>query len=173
MASPLRSLFRRRKQSVRWPAIALAPVLLWLVSGVASAGSLRALDDNELAQVSAQDGISFAAHISLNDPTLVGAVSDSRLSLGFNGDGQNRYIVFKNVRGKVDMFAVSLGVQTRSDGGGDYIAIGLPGFVRYTNLGFESLSVQNDPNAPVTGNLGSLNINGTVSLQGQVRLWSH
>ena len=173
MASPLRSLFRRRKHSVRWPAIALAPVLLWLVSGVASAGSLRALDDNELAQVSAQDGISFAAHISLNDPTLVGAVSDSRLSLGFNGDGQNRYIVFKNVRGKVDMFAVSLGVQTRSDGGGDYIAIGLPGFVRYTNLGFESLSVQNDPNAPVTGNLGSLNINGTVSLQGQVRLWSH
>ena len=58
------------------------------------AGALRALDDQELAQVTARDGISFAAHISLNDPTLVGAVSDSRLSLGFNGDGQNRYIVF-------------------------------------------------------------------------------
>jgi hypothetical protein len=113
--------------------------------------------------------------VVLNDPTLVGAVSDSRLSLGFSGGGQNRYIVFKNVRGTVDMFAVSLGVQTRSDGGGDYIAIGLPGYVRYTNLGFESLSVQNDPTAPVTNSLGSLNINGTVSLQGQVRFasWGH
>jgi hypothetical protein len=66
-----------------------------------------------------------------------------------------------------------LGVQNRSDGGGDYIAIGLPGYVRYTNFGFESLSVQTDPNAPVTGNLGSFNINGNISLQGQVRLWSH
>jgi hypothetical protein len=148
-------------------------LVLALVAGAAHAGPLRALDDGELAQVSGGDGISFAAHVVLNDPTLVGAVSDSRLSLGFNGDGVNRYIVFKNVRGTVDMFAVSLGVQSRNDGGGDYIAIGLPGYVHYTNLGFESLSVQMDPAAPVTGNLGSININGTVSLQGQVRLWGH
>ena len=146
---------------------------LALLAGGAHADPLRPLDDDELSQVSARDGISFAAHVVLNDPTLVGAVSDSRLSLGFNGDGQNRYLVFKNVRGVVDMFAVSLGVLSRADGGGDYIAIGLPGYVRYTNFGFESLSVQTDPNAPVSGSLGSLNINGTVSLQGQVRLWSH
>jgi len=146
-------------------------LLMWM--GCAQAGELRALDDQELSQVRGGDGISFAAHVVLNDPTLVGAVSDSRLSLGFSGGGQNRYIVFRNVRGTVDMFAVSLGVQTRADGGGDYIAIGLPGYVRYTNFGFESLSVQNDPTAPVTGNLGSLNINGTVSLQGQVRFWGH
>jgi hypothetical protein len=148
-------------------------LLMALMAGAAHADPLRALDDTELSQVSGGDGISFAAHVVLNDPTLVGAVSDSRLSLGFKGDGVNRYIVFKNVRGTVDMFAVSLGVQNRSDGGGDYIAIGLPGYVHYTNLGFESLSVQMDPNAPVTGNLGSININGTVSLQGQVRLWGH
>jgi hypothetical protein len=146
-------------------------LLVWM--GCAQAGELRALDDQELSQVRGGDGISFAAHVVLNDPTLVGAVSDSRLSLGFSGGGQNRYIVFRNVRGTVDMFAVNLGVQTRADGGGDYIAIGLPGYVRYTNFGFESLSVQNDPTAPVTGNLGSLNINGTVSLQGQVRFWGH
>ena len=150
-------------------------LILMLMAGAvqAIAGQLKPLDDQELSQVSGGDGISFAAHVVLNDPTLVGAVSDSRLSLGFSGGGQNRYIVFKNVRGTVDMFAVSLGVQTRTDGGGDYIAIGLPGYVKYTNFGFESLSVQNDPNAPVTGNLGSVNINGVVSLQGQVRFWGH
>lgn len=150
---------------------ALLPLML--LAGAVHAGELKPLDDKELSQVSGGDGISFAAHVVLNDPTLVGAVSDSRLSLGFSGGGQNRYIVFKNVRGTVDMFAVSLGVQTRTDGGGDYIAIGLPGYVHYTNLGFESLSVQNDPTAPVTNSLGSLNINGTVSLQGQVRFWGH
>lgn len=153
----------------------LLPALLaWLgCATLAAAAPLQALDDSELAAVSGRDGISFAAHVVLNDPTLVGAVSDSRLSLGFNGDGQNRYIVIKNVRGVVDMFAVSLGVRQRSDGGGDFIEVGLPGYVHYTNLGFESLSVQTDPNAAVTGNLGSVNINGTVWLQGQVRLWSH
>ena len=144
-----------------------------LAAGMAQAEPLRALDDSELAQVAARDGISFAAHVSINDPSLIGAVTDSRLSLGWENDGQKRYVVIKNVRGTVDMFAVTLGVQSRSDGGGDYIAIGLPGYVRYTNFGFESLSVQSDPTAPVTGNLGSLNINGVVSLQGQVRLWTH
>ncbi|MYM24793.1 bacteriocin [Duganella sp. FT135W] len=152
---------------------ALLPLMLLVGAAQAMAGELKPLDDKELSQVSGGDGISFAAHVVLNDPTLVGAVADSRLSLGFAGDGQNRYIVFKNVRGTVDMFAVNLGVQTRTDGGGDYIAIGLPGYVHYTNLGFESLSVQTDPTAPVTNSLGSLNINGTVSLQGQVRFWGH
>jgi hypothetical protein len=140
---------------------------------LASAEPLRALEDQELEQVTGRDGISFAAHISINDPALVGAVADSRLSLGFNGDGTNRYIVLKNLRGTVDMFAVSLGVHSRSDGNGDYIGIGLPGYVRYTNFGFESLSVQTDPTAPVTGNLGSVNLNGTLSLQGELRIWTH
>jgi hypothetical protein len=157
----------------RYIQTAILAAAVIAASCAAYAEPLRALDDSELSQVSGGDGISFAAHVSINDPTLVGAVTDSRLSLGWEGDGQKRYVVLKNVRGKIDMFAVTLGVQNRTDGGGDYIAIGLPGYVRYTNFGFESLSVQSDPTAPVTGNLGSLNINGVVSLQGQVRLWTH
>lgn len=151
---------------------AAGAALLTACCALAQAGPLRALDDKELSQVSGGDGISFAAHIALNDPTLIGAVADSRLSLGFNGDGQTRYVVIKNVRGTIDMFAVNLSVGTRPDGG-DYVAIGLPGYVRYGNFGFESISVQTDPNAAVTGNLGSLNINGAVNLQGQARLWVH
>jgi len=151
-----------------------ALAILAACSCAAALAQPRALDDQELEQVTGQDGISFAAHVSINDPSLVGAVTDSRLSLGFNGDGSNRYLVIKNLRGTVDMYAVSLGVHSRGDGSGsDYIAIGLPGYVRYTNFGFESLSVQTDPTAPVTGNLGSMNLNGTVSLTGEVRIWTH
>lgn len=158
--------------SLRLRQAALA--ILAACSCAAALAQPRALDDEELEKVTGQDGISFAAHVSINDPTLVGAVTDSRLSLGFNGDGSNRYLVIKNLRGTVDMYAVSLGARSRNDGsGGDYIAIGLPGYVRYTNFGFESLSVQTDPTAPVTGNLGSMNLNGVVNLTGEVRIWTH
>jgi hypothetical protein len=150
---------------------ALFPLLL--CCGLAQAAPpLQALDDQELAQVSARDGIAFAAHIVINDPTLVGAVADSRLSLGFGGDGPNRYVVIKNVRGVIDMFGVGLSVERKPDGG-DYVALTLPGYVKYTNFGFESLSVQNDPQAPVTSSMGSVNINGSMWMQGQLRIWAH
>jgi hypothetical protein len=147
--------------------------LLLLVPALLQAAPPQPLDDSELSGVSARDGISFAAHVVVNDPTLVGAVTDSRLSLGFHDGGQPRYIVLRNVRGTVDMFAIGLNVQARPDGGGDYIAITLPSQMRYTNFGFESMSVQNDPNAAITGNLGSVNINGNLQMQGEFRMWAH
>lgn len=137
-----------------------------------STSTLKPLDDAELSAVTARDGVSFAAHIVINDPTLVGAVADSRLSLGFGGDGPYRYIVIKNVRGVVDMAGASLNVEKKPDGS-EYVALSLPGYMKYTNFGFESLSVQNDPLAPVTSTMGSVNINGSMAMQGQLRIWSH
>lgn len=145
---------------------------LYLCCTHLAAAPLRPLDDAEMAAVVGGDGISFAAHVVLNDPTLVGAVSDSRLSLGFTDGGDARYIVIKNLRGTIDMFAVNIGVRKKPDGS-DYVAVTLPGYVKYSNFGFESLSVQSDPLAPVNGNLGSLNVNGTLSVQGQFRMWAH
>lgn len=139
----------------------------------APAQPLRALADTDLAQVTGQDGVSFAAHIVINDPTLVGAVSDSRLSLGFAGaDGHNRYLVLRNVRGVIDMATVSIDVHARPDGG-EYLALTLPGTVKFERFGFESMSVQNDPLAPVTASMGSLSIDGTINMTGQLRLWAH
>jgi hypothetical protein len=147
--------------------------LLLMMPALLQAAPAKPLDDEELSGVNARDGISFAAHIAINDPTLVGAVSDSRLSLGFHDGTQPRYIVLRNVRGTVDMFAIGLNVRQRPDGSGDYIAITLPAQMRYTNFGFESMSVQNDASAPVTGNLGSVNINGNLQMQGELRMWAH
>jgi hypothetical protein len=149
----------------------LAPLLL-LCPALLQAAPQKALDDAELSGVSARDGIRFAAHIVVNDPTLVGAVTDSRLSFGFH-DGAPRYIVLRNVRGTVDMFAIGINVQARPDGNGDYIAVALPSQVRFTSFGFESMSVQNDPNAAITGNLGSVNLHGSLQMQGEFRMWAH
>jgi hypothetical protein len=151
-------------------AIAL---LLTVAANAVAAGPMRALDDRELEKVNARDGISFAAHIAINDPTLVGAVSDSRLSLGFHDNGQTRYVVLQNVRGVIDMSTINIDVHARPDGGGDYVALTLPNKVMLKNFGFESMSVQNDPLAPVTGGLGSFNVNGEINMQGQVRMWAH
>lgn len=147
--------------------------MLLLVPALLQAAPSKELNDSELSGVNARDGISFAAHVVVNDPTLVGAVTDSRLSLGFHDGGQPRYIVLRNVRGTVDMFAIGLNVQARPDGSGDYIAITLPSQMRYTNFGFESMSIQNDPSAAVTGNLGRVNIHGSLQMQGEFRMWAH
>lgn len=131
-----------------------------------------AMDDSELADVVGGDGVSIAVHLNLNDPTLSNAVTDSRVSMGFNVNGKNTYLVIRNPRGTIDMFGLKLDVEKKPDGT-DYVAVGLPEHVKYTNWGFESFSAQADPAAPVTESLGRLNMNGTVSMQGQVRMWAH
>jgi hypothetical protein len=149
---------------------------LWLLAFCAAsahAAPPQPLDDEQLAQVGGRDGISFVAHVVINDPTLVGAVSDSRLSLGFaDSNGQSRYLVLRNVRGVVDMSTISIDVHSRPDGG-DYVSLTLPNTVKFSRFGFESMSVQNDPLAPVTNSMGSLDIDGTVNMTGQVRMWAH
>jgi hypothetical protein len=137
-----------------------------------AANPLQALDDNDLAEVSGRDGVGFAAHIALNDPTLNGAVTDSRITAGFHVDGNTTYIVIKNPRGTIDISPMNLSARKKPDGS-DYLALTLPETVRYGNFGFESLSVQSDPTAPVTESLGRVNINGTLNFQGQLRFWAH
>lgn len=149
-------------------------ILLAVLTSLGMGGALaqQALGDAELAGVSGSDGVNFAMHLSLNDPALSGAVTDSRLSMGFNVDGRNTYVVVRNPRGTIDMFGMSLNVEKKPDGS-DYVAIGLPQHTRYGEFGFESLSVQSDPSAPVTESLGRFSLNGTVTMQGQLRMWAH
>jgi hypothetical protein len=149
--------------------------LALILSTLCIAGSVMAqqpLDDADLAQVHGADGIGLAMHLSLNDPALTNPVPDSRISMGFNVDGKTTHIVVRNLRGTVDMFGLTLDVDKKPDGT-DYLAVGLPAHVKYTDFGFESLSVQTDPTAPVTESLGRFSVNGTVNMQGQLRMWAH
>ena len=143
----------------------------WFCAAAGATG-LKPLDDEALGQVTARDGVSFAAHIVINDPELPGAVADSRLWLGFGGDGPYRYVVIRNLRGVVDIGGVHIGIEKKPDGG-EYVAVSMPSYVKFSSLGFESLSVQSDPLAPVTSSMGSVNVNGTMNMQGQLRVWAH
>ncbi|HYD79561.1 MAG TPA: hypothetical protein VEC06_07115 [Paucimonas sp.] len=146
-------------------------LLLWCCCSLAAQGA-RSLNDEELAQISGGDGVSMAVHLALNDPASSGGGSENRIAIGTAVDGQTNYIVVRNLRGTIDMFAVNLSVRKKPDGG-DYLALGLPGYIRFGGFGFDSLSVQADPSGPVTQSLGRIDINGTLSMQGQLRLWAH
>lgn len=139
---------------------------------IAGASAQQPLDDAALSEVSGADGVNFAMHLSLNDPTLTNPVTDSRISMGFNVGGRTTHVVVRNLRGSVDVFGLSFDVEKKPDGT-DYLAVGLPGHLKYTDFGFESLSVQADPAGPVTESLGRLSVNGTINMQGQLRMWAH
>jgi hypothetical protein len=141
-----------------------------LLGGAAGAGP-QALPDSELARVSGADGISFAVDLNLNrqpDNTT----GDSRLIIGQKVDGRMTYLVLRNIGGVIQMVGLNISPQTAADGT-NYVALTLPGYVRFTDTGFDSLSVQADPHGPVSGNLGRVSLNGEMTMQGQLRLWSH
>lgn len=150
-------------------------IIASVVAGLYMAGSAcaqQALNDEELSDVSGADGISIAMHLALNEPTTGGTMSENRISMGFKVDNKTTYLVMKNLHGTIDMFALTVDVNTKPDGG-SYVAIGLPVHTKYSNFGFDSFSAQADPAAAVTESLGRMNVNGTVSMQGQLRLWAH
>jgi len=130
-----------------------------------------ALPDSELAQVRGADGISFAVDLNLNrqpDNTT----GDSRLSIGQKVDERMTYIVVRNIGGRIQMLGLNISAQTAADGT-NYVALTLPAYTRFTDTGFDSISVQADPHAAVSGNLGRVSLNGEMTMQGQLRLWSH
>ena len=148
----------------------LLAIFLLLLGGAAGAGP-QALPDSELARVSGADGISFAVNLNLNRQPDA-ATADSRLTIGQKVDGRTTYLVVRNVGGVIQMVGLNLSPQAASDGT-NYVALTLPGYVRFTDTGFDSLSVQADPHGPVSGNLGRVSLNGEMTMQGQLRLWSH
>lgn len=153
--------------------LALATALIALAATQAQAAPV-ALDDDELSKVSGQDGVSLGVHLELNSALLNGAPTDSRITAGFSVDGTKTYAVIQNLAGVMDLIAVTLAIRQRPDGGGDYVDIGLPGFVGFKQFGFRALAAQTDPTAPITPaqSYGQILLNGTGSMTGHIYLWA-
>jgi len=146
-------------------------LVLLLPAAAAFAGGPKPLPDSELAAVRGADGISFAVDLNLNRQPDNGT-GDSRLTIGQKVDERTTYIVVRNIGGRIQMVGLNISPQTAADGT-NYVALTLPAYTRLTDTGFDSISVQADPCAPVSGNLGRISINGEMTMQGQLRLWSH
>lgn len=149
----------------------LATFALLLPAAAVLAGGPKPLPDSELAAVRGADGISFAVDLNLNRQPD-NATGDSRLTIGQKVDERTTYIVVRNIGGRIQMLGLNISPQTAADGT-SYVALTLPAYTRFTDTGFDSISVQADPRGAVSGNLGRVSINGEMMMQGQLRLWSH
>jgi len=127
------------------------------------------LSDEELGKVAGK-GVAILVHLELNTGLLSGQPIDSRLSAGFTVEGVTTYAIAQNFGGILDMFAITLAPTTRA-GGSDYLAIGMPTYLAAQEFGVRAIGVQTDLNGPVTSSLGSLLLNGTAAMTGQLNVW--
>ena len=130
----------------------------------------KPLDDEQLRSVSAK-GIAIAVDLQLNTNAIAGTAPASNLSAGFVVAGTTTYAIVQNFGGGLQMFAVTLDPSVKPDGTG-YLAIGMPAYLAAQDFGIHALGVQTDLNAPLTASLGSITLNGTAAMTGQLNVWA-
>lgn len=130
----------------------------------------KPLDDDELRGVAGQ-GVSIAVHLELNSGLLTGQPVDSRISAGFTVAGVTTYAIAQNFGGLLNLISVTLDPLTMPDGSG-YLAIGMPGLVQAKEFGVRAIGVQTDLAAPINNSLGSLLLNGSATMTGQLNVWA-
>ncbi len=128
------------------------------------------LSDEELGDVAGK-GISILVHLELNSGLLTGQNIDSRVSAGFDVGGQTTWVVAQNFGGLLDLFAITIAPVVGGAGGRDYLSIGMPTFIGAKEFGVRAIGVQTDPTATITNSLGSLLLNGTGTMTGQLNIW--
>jgi len=128
------------------------------------------LSDDQLGDVAGK-GVAIFVHLEINSGLLTGQAIDSRLSAGFAVDGVTTYAIAQNFGGILDLVPVTLDPTSRA-GGSDYLAIGMPSYVGAREFGVRAIGVQTDLNAPIASSLGSILLNGTASMTGQLNLWA-
>ena len=128
------------------------------------------MDDEQLRSVSAK-GIVIAVNLQLNTASIAGTAAPTNVAAGFAVNGVTTYAIVQNFGGGLQMFAVTIDPSFKPDGTG-YLAIGLPAYLSAQDFGAHALGVQTDATVPLANSLGSLTLNGTASMTGQLNLWA-
>ncbi len=121
----------------------------------------KPLDDDEMRAVSAK-GISIAVNLNLNT---------NRVAAGFTTNGTTTYAIAQGFGGALQMFAITVDPLNKPDGTG-YLAIGMPSYFAAQDFGVRAIGVQTDAAGALTGSLGSILLNGTATMTGQLNLWA-
>ncbi len=121
----------------------------------------KPLDDDEMRSVSAK-GITIAVNLNLNT---------ERVAAGFTTNGTTTYAIAQGFGGVLQMFAITVDPLTKPDGTG-YLAIGMPAYFAAQDFGVRAIGVQTDGAGAVTSSLGSILLNGTATMTGQLNIWA-
>ena len=128
------------------------------------------LDDEQLRAVSGK-GISIAVNLQLNTASIAGTAAAASVAAGFAVNGVTTYAIAQNFGGGLQMFAVTIDPSFKPDGTG-YLAIGMPSFVSAQDFGVHAFGAQADATTPLANSLGSLTLNGSATMTGQLNLWA-
>ena len=150
------------------PRLALACALAAAAPGAFA--EKKALDDEELRGVSGK-GIAIAVNLQLNTRQIAGTAPPSNISAGFNVGGVTTYAIVQNFGGGLQLYSITIDPSVKPDGSG-YLAIGMPAYLNAQDFGAHAIGVQTDATGPLTGNLGSLLLNGTATMTGQLNIWA-
>jgi hypothetical protein len=142
-------------------ARSLAGALLLALACTNACAEKKALDDDELRGVNGH-GIALVVDLKLNT---------SSVAAGFKNGDTTTYAIVEGFGGELQLFAITIDAVARA-GGSDYLAIGMPGYLHAKDFGARAIGVQTDANVPLTSSLGSLLLNGTASMTGQLNLWA-
>ncbi|MFL6700412.1 MAG: hypothetical protein ACJ8GJ_24850 [Vitreoscilla sp.] len=130
----------------------------------------KPLDDDQLRSVSAK-GIAIAVNLQLNTSAIAGNSPPSNISAGFLAGGTTTYAIVQNFGGGLQLFSITIDPSVKPDGNG-YLAIGMPSYLNAQDFGIHAIGLQTDANAPLTGSLGALTLNGTAAMTGQLNVWA-
>ena len=127
------------------------------------------LDDEQLRSVSAK-GIAIAVNLQLNTSAIAGNAPPSNIAAGFVVAGTTTYAIVQNFGGGLQMFSITIDPLLKPDGSG-YLAIGMPAYLNAQDFGIHAFGVQTDASAPLAGSFGSLTLNGSAAMTGQLNVW--
>jgi len=127
------------------------------------------LSDDELSGVAGK-GVAILVDLQINAGLLTGQNIDARISAGFTVDGTTTYAIAQNFGGILDMFAITLDPSINA-AGLNYLAIGMPNYIAAKDFGVRAIAVQTDATGPITSSLGSILLNGSANMTGQLNLW--
>ena len=168
--SARRALALRPESSDPTMRQALALACMLALAATCAHAERKPLDDDEMRSVSAK-GISIAVNLQLNASAIAGTTDPSRITAGFVVNGVTTYAIVQNFGGGLQLFSITIDPSVKPDGSG-YLAIGMPSYLNAQDFGAHAIGVQTDATGPLTGNLGSLLLNGTATMTGQLNIWA-
>lgn len=156
------------------PLAALVLLIALLATSWKAQAAATPMDDEELSNVTGQDGVSIVVHLELSSFLLNGGTGGASLVAGFKVNGVTTYAVLQDLGGVVDMFGINLDIRQRPDASGTYLDLGLPNYVAFNHFGFRALGAQQDPSVPVTPqtSYGQVLLNGSATTTGHVYIWA-
>jgi len=147
-------------------AVTVAAAVMAVGVGTNAMAQPKAMDNSELADVVAGDGLSIVLNLQFHA---------DRVSRGFEVGGVTTFATLQDVGGGMLLHGVTIDARAMPGAPGEsYIDVGMPSFVAFDRFGFNASGVTTDPQGIIqpTQNFGGVQLHGTAAMTGHFLIWA-